>query len=119
MIWNICLAIAVALLIRASVIIINKAFGRFRIGKALIYTLVATYAIYIPIFIQDYAFVGAYIGNLINVAQVIMLESSYLDGYQIIREGIEIEAVFQLYLLILGIIHCVLPIISEIGRAHV
>lgn len=112
MIWNICLAIAVALLIRASVIIINKAFGRFRIGKALIYTLVATYVIYIPIFIQDYTFVGAYIGNLINVAQVIMLESSYLDGYQIIREGIEIEAVFQLYLLILGIIHCVLPIIS-------
>jgi len=111
-IWYICLVASTILIIRGMLVAIAKSHGKFRMGKALLYLLAATYIIYLPVYFSLYSFMGAIIGNLVNTIQIIPLEASYVDGYGIIKEYISIEIIFQVYLLVVGVLHCLLPIMS-------
>lgn len=110
--WCICLAAAILFMLRALYILFDKSNGKLRMGKSFVYMLVASYVIYLPILDVSYSLIGILVGDLMNVMQIISLDASYLDNYELIQENIYPDFIFQMYLLFLGVIHFLVPLMA-------
>ncbi|MBQ3102805.1 MAG: hypothetical protein IJC58_00810 [Oscillospiraceae bacterium] len=114
MIWYITFAVVLLLLILAVRLLLIKRLGTLRVTFMLILFLVATYLIYIPIYLENYRPIPALFGNLLNVMQVISLDADYLASYDLIMSRITPDTIAGFYFFVLGLLHTLLPIFSLI-----
>lgn len=114
MIWYITFIAVLLLMILAARLLLAKQLGTLRISLMLILFLLATYLIYIPIFLENYQVIPALFGNLLNVMQVISLDADYLAFYDLIMSRIAPDTVAGLYFFVLGLLHALLPVFSLI-----
>lgn len=114
MIWYITFAAVLLLLLVSARLLFIKRLGSLRFSLVLILLLLCTYLIYIPIFLENYRFIPALFGNLMNMMQVISLDADYLAFYDLITSRIALNAVAGLYFFVLGLLHALLPVFSII-----
>ena len=112
MIWYICLAAAVCLLVLSVNFGFNKRFGRLRSLYMLAGCLVASYLLYIPPLFAFYEPTVAIFGGFVNVFRIISLDADYFALQEIIKQSISSEFIGQLYYFILAVMHVVLPAAS-------
>lgn len=110
--WYICLAAALILMVLAAKAGISRRYGPARIGLVLVELASATFIIYIPIFFSLYAPATAVFSDIINVFQVVSLDADYGAFYDMINEGTGIRSVGQVYMVVLGVLHFLMPVVS-------
>lgn len=108
--WLLCLLFTIILIIKAFAVVLDKTYGKLRMGKTFIYMLVAAYIIYLPILDVNYSLIGIIVGDLMNVMQIISLDAGYLDSYEIVLQNIWPSWLIHGYLFVLGVIHFFVPI---------
>lgn len=113
MIWYICFLIVIIVLFRMAYVLLNSK-SKFRSVKAFLYVLFAAYVIYLPVFSFQFSISSTIIGNVINVMQMVTLDASFLDFYNVIHDSIEIEILCNLYILVIGLLHIIVPIFAII-----
>lgn len=119
MIWMICAiicAVMIALSLRAY---LNKRNGSLRVIFVLACLFIATYIIYIPVYLISYDFVSAIIGNFVHVLQVITIDADIMEFYDVISLEIDGLIFTKAYMLLLGILHVALPTISALTAVTV
>lgn len=112
MIWYVSLCVGVLLIVLAIRCLLRKKLGDLRAGMALLLLLAATYIFYIPAFLDSYDLMAALLANVVNMMQVISLDADYLAFYDLIREALSAEILWKGYLLLLGLLHIMLPLVT-------
>lgn len=120
MIWVICAVLAVLAMVMAGFFGLNKRFGSLRVVYTLLFLAAATYIFYIPVLSSEYGGVPMIIGGLLNLFRVVSLETNYLDAYQMVWTGLaDSPWLAELYLLLLGVIHITMPLVSALTAVTV
>lgn len=112
MIWYVCLCIGVLTIVLAIRCLLKKSLGELRAGVSLLLLLAATYIFYIPAFLESYDLMAALLANVVNMMQVISLDADYLAFYDLIRAALPAELLWKSYLLLLGLLHILLPVVT-------
>ena len=112
MLWIICLALAMLLLLGAVWLLLKKKLGLMRFLYAMFALLAAAHVIYIPPFFTQHDPIAAFFGNLMNTLQVLTLDAGYLDQYEVICEALTSPWITQAYELVLAVLHIALPAVS-------
>lgn len=113
MIWYICFFIVILLLFRVCYILIQKN-DKFKIAKAFICILLSSYVAYLPVFTKQFSVSGTVFGNIINTMQMVTLDANFLDYYDTINNSIGIWIFSNIYILLLGLLHVLVPIFAII-----
>lgn len=111
MIWYICLLIALFLLFRVVCVLLNSK-SRFKSARALLYVALAAYTIYLPVFMHQFSLSGTLFGDLLNVMQMVTLDADFLSSYDIICASIEFDFIRNIYILVIGLLHIIVPIFA-------
>lgn len=119
MIWTICAILTAMMLISACKLFFTKKYGSLRIAVVLFFLLLAAYVVYIPPFVSSFDLMSALIGDLINVFQVISLDADYLGFYDVVNSAVQTDALVYIYLILLGVIHALLPVVSALTAVTV
>lgn len=115
MAWYICLAVTLVLVVLAAKAGLSRHYGPARVGLVLTELAAATFVIYIPIFFSLYAPATAVFSDVINVFQVVSLDADYGAFYDMINEGTGVFLIAQGYMILLGILHFLMPVISVLA----
>ena len=115
--WFICLAVTLIMLVRGLFVSLNQGYGKFRVAISLIYILGATYVIYFPIFVLNTSFpdnvLGAVFDNVLNVFYTISFEAKLSDYYEVITAAFaELPFMAWIYQLVRGVVHVLAPVVS-------
>ena len=112
MIWYLCLIFAVVCMVASIRVLFDRERGKFRAGIAVLLMALAVLVIYVPIFFRKYEFFTALFGDIINMLQVISLDSGYTEFYKEMQEWIRDPLLLRLYMSVLGVMHFAMPAIS-------
>lgn len=119
MVWLICALVSVALIATSARTYLNKKGGFTHIVIALSCLLLATYVVYIPPYFAAYGVIPALIGNLVNVLGIVTIDSDTTRFYELINNNISNDLLAQLYILLLGLLHVLLPAVSALTAVTV
>lgn len=109
--WYICFLIAIIIFIRIAFILVRNN-SRFKSVRIFIDVILASYFMYIPVFSIEFSESNAIIGSILNIMRMISLDASYLDYYEVVYSSIGIEFVSNLYMIILGLLHILIPVFA-------
>ena len=111
MIWYICFLIVVVLIFRAAFVLVNNR-RRFKSVRAFFYVLLASFIIYLPVLSLEFSMSGALLGSALNVMRMVTLDANFLDFYSLIHKSTGIEIFSNLYILVIGLLHIIVPIFA-------
>ena len=80
----------------------------------LLISLTIGYVIYIPPFLTSYDSISAICGCFVNTIQIVTLEADYLAYYDLIGEELGSGVFYDIYSLMLAVVHLAIPAISAL-----
>ncbi len=119
MVWIFCAIIAVIMIALGVRSYFNKKSGSLRIVFVLACLFVATYVVYIPVFLASYDWLSAVVGNFANVLRVISLDADVMDAYDVMYRVIDNAVFARIYMFLLAILHTALPAMSALTAVAV
>ncbi len=119
MIWIICATLAAIILALSVRTYLNKNNGFLRVIFVLVCLFIATYIIYLPAFLTLYDFISGLIGDFVHVLQVVTLDADIMEFYDVINAGTGNEVFTKIYVVLLGIVHIALPLVSALTAVTV
>lgn len=119
MIWIVCAILSATIIALGVKTLTNKKNGSFRVVLVTACLFVATYIVYIPVYVSSFDVLSGLIGNLVHVLQVVTIDTEIMQFYDVIINGVGNLAFAKVYILLLGILHVSLPSIAALTAVTV
>lgn len=117
--WIICGSVSAVLILLSIISYLRKDKGSLRVVFVLSYLFLATYIIYVPVYLSSVDLISGVIGNFIHTLRVIAIDADFLDFYDLICAKISNPIFASFYKIILGILHIALPAVSALTAVTV
>lgn len=119
MIWTIFLIAGVLSLCIAALNVGKIKQGLAHLGPAAVWTILATWLLYVPTFFLKYRPVTAFVGSLINILKIISLDAEYTACFEEISAAFSQPVLVFFYEALIAIVHLVLPVVSVLAAYNI
>lgn len=120
MVWYICIAITLALLVLGILFFVKTKLNVFVKLISLLLTLfISTFIIYLPIYVESDNLLYGIFANFVHTLQVITVDTDFSEFHSVIATGITSPIFYYLYTLIRGSLHLLLPLVSAFSAFNV
>lgn len=114
MIWFISAGIAVASVV-IGIVVYAKKQGIMQILLTVTTFLVASYVIYLPVYVQNGDILNGVFGNLIHTLQMLTVDADFSEFSALISAELNSSVFNAIYTVIRGILHIALPLMSAMS----